>query len=260
MARSTSITSNTVTIGGINTPAPVSVSMGEYSLGCGSTFTSAAGTIENGQTLCVRHTSAAQPASTVTTVLTIGGVSASFATTTAQDSPSGGDTGTTSDPSGKTVTVNSSAGQIENLSNTALPPANSNAPATLSFPNGVFAFDITGLNPGGSATVTITLPAGAAPSSYYKFINGSSFEFLHTAGDLEGAVISGNVVTLTLVDGGRGDADGIANGTIRDPGAPVTRSAAAVDLDTRSGGSWSWLNLLWLLPALARRRSAGARA
>jgi hypothetical protein len=29
-----------------------------------------------------------------------------------------------------------------------------------------------------------------------------------------------NVITITLVDGGLGDADGLANGTIVDPGGP----------------------------------------
>src|SRR5262249_35858589 len=35
-----------------------------------------------------------------------------------------------------------------------------------------------------------------------------------------GAEIKDNVITLHLVDGGRGDADGIANGRIVDPGGP----------------------------------------
>ena len=47
-------TSNTVTITGLTAPAPISVSSGDsYSIGC-SDFTTAAGTITNGNTVCVR--------------------------------------------------------------------------------------------------------------------------------------------------------------------------------------------------------------
>src|SRR5262249_33776479 len=40
-----------------------------------------------------------------------------------------------------------------------------------------------------------------------------------------GAEIQDNVITLHLVDGGRGDADGVANGVIVDPGGPGQTSA-----------------------------------
>jgi hypothetical protein len=55
-------TSNTVTISGINGATPVSVSGGEYSIGCTATFTSASGSINPSQTICVR-----QSASSATT-------------------------------------------------------------------------------------------------------------------------------------------------------------------------------------------------
>jgi hypothetical protein len=80
--------SNTVTITGINQAAPVSVSNGEYSVGCTGTFTSAAGTINNNQTICVRHTSASS--GSVTTTLNIGGVVATFTSTTGLPGGGGG--------------------------------------------------------------------------------------------------------------------------------------------------------------------------
>ena len=83
VALNTPETSNTVTIAGINAAAPISVSGGDYSIGCGANFTHAAGTISNGQAVCVRHTSAAAPATATTTTLTVGGVAAAFTSTTA---------------------------------------------------------------------------------------------------------------------------------------------------------------------------------
>ena len=47
------LTSNTVTIAGINSPASVGIAGGEYSIGCTATFVSTPGTISNNQTLCV---------------------------------------------------------------------------------------------------------------------------------------------------------------------------------------------------------------
>lgn len=90
------VTSAAVTIGGIAAAAPISVTGGEYSIGCNSTFTAAEGTINNGQTVCVRHTSAATANTSTTTTLTIGGVSGTFqSTTAAAQAQSGGGGGST---------------------------------------------------------------------------------------------------------------------------------------------------------------------
>ena len=90
---STQVTSNPVTVTGINAAAPISVVAGEYSIGCTSSFTSGAGSIANGQAVCVRHSSAASASSTVTTTLTIGGVAGTFSSTTRPSSSSGGSGG-----------------------------------------------------------------------------------------------------------------------------------------------------------------------
>lgn len=75
-------TSNTVTIGGIEAATPVSVVGGEYSLGCSGSFVSAAGSINPGQSVCVRHLASSSENTTTTTTLTVGGVSAAFSSTT----------------------------------------------------------------------------------------------------------------------------------------------------------------------------------
>jgi uncharacterized repeat protein (TIGR02543 family) len=77
------ITSNAPTITGITIPATVTVTGGEYSIGCTGTFTSASGTISNGQSVCVRHSAAGSAPTKTTTTLSVGGVSASFSSTTA---------------------------------------------------------------------------------------------------------------------------------------------------------------------------------
>ena len=86
VATGATVTSNTITPSGYNTAAAISVSNGQYSIGCSGTFTSTAGTINPGQSVCVRHTASASASTTVTTTLTIGGVSGSFSSTTAAPS------------------------------------------------------------------------------------------------------------------------------------------------------------------------------
>ena len=238
------VTSAPVTISGIDTAAQVTVTGGEYSVNCeAGTYSAAAGTISNGQTICVRHTAAAGFATMTNTTLTIGGVMDSFTSTTSAD-PANGETEQVNTPSGVPAQVNSSTGLIENLVNSATPPAGTTPPQGVSFDDGYFSFDITGLAVGGSTTVTITLPAGAAPDTYYKVQGGSFFEFLFDGTD--GAQINGNVITLTLVDGGRGDADGVANGVIVDPGAPGS-SSTTTTVRANGGGAFNPLLLMVML-------------
>jgi len=86
-----------------------------------------------------------------------------------------------------------------------------------SFPHGFFAFNITGLTPGSTVTITIILPS-AMPvgAQYWKCQNSAWVNMTPNLGSNDGD----NVITLTITDGGRGDADGLANGTIVDPGGP----------------------------------------
>lgn len=83
VASGAEITSAPVTITGIDAAAPVAVADGSYSVGCTATYVTAAGTIDNAQTVCVRHTAAATAATATHTTLTVGGVSDVFTSTTA---------------------------------------------------------------------------------------------------------------------------------------------------------------------------------
>lgn len=81
VALSTVISSAAVSIAGIDAATAITVTDGEYSLNGGS-FTSAASTLVNGDTVTVRHTSSAQNSADITTQVNIGGVTSSFQTTT----------------------------------------------------------------------------------------------------------------------------------------------------------------------------------
>lgn len=77
-------TSNSITISGITTPVGIAISGAAgsaYSIN-GGAYTSAPGSVANGDTVTVRHTSAAIPGATVTSILSIGALNANFASTT----------------------------------------------------------------------------------------------------------------------------------------------------------------------------------
>jgi len=78
---STSYESNAITVAGISAPTPISITGGEYSINDGA-YTSADGTVSNGQTVKVRLTSSANYSMTRDATLTIGGVSDTFSVTT----------------------------------------------------------------------------------------------------------------------------------------------------------------------------------
>jgi hypothetical protein len=89
-------------------------------------------------------------------------------------------------------------------------------PQDVSFPLGALGFSVNGLTPGAAIEVEIQFPEEVSVSSYYKFSN-HWYEFLDDG--TTGATVTPGKVTLKLVDGGRGDHDGVANGVIVDPGA-----------------------------------------
>ena len=71
------VTSNPITVSGINAPAPISIIGGEYAIGT-KNFTRANGTINAGEEVRVRVTSSANYGKSVTAILTIGGVDGDF--------------------------------------------------------------------------------------------------------------------------------------------------------------------------------------
>lgn len=89
-----------------------------------------------------------------------------------------------------------------------------------------------------------------AGTQYWKFMAA-----IGTWNVLPGAVVDDNQVRFTLVDGGTGDGDGMANGTIIDPGGPaVTAAASQIEpIPVMSGWGLALLSALLGLAAIRWR-------
>ena len=226
--------SNSITVAGITAPASISITGGEYKIGAGS-YTSAPGTVNNGNTITARQTSSGSFSTTTNTTLTIGGVSDTFSLTTLNNTYDGNGDGIPDYQQPNVASMNTFSGldlvTLASPNGTTLAnaqakdnPSPGDSPSGVTFPYGFFDFTVNGLTPGGATTVTLYLPAGAAPNTYYKYgpTPGNTaphwYEFLYDG--QTGAVIVGNVITLHFVDGLRGDDDLTVDGIIIDQGGP----------------------------------------
>jgi hypothetical protein len=81
VALSTTEVSNVITVTGINAATAISVAGGEYSVN-GGAYTTVSSTVTSGAMVTVRHTSSAAFSTSVNTVLTVGGVTDTFTSTT----------------------------------------------------------------------------------------------------------------------------------------------------------------------------------
>ncbi|MFN7153252.1 MAG: IPTL-CTERM sorting domain-containing protein [Acidovorax sp.] len=133
-------------------------------------------------------------------------------------------------------------------------------PSGMSFPMGLFDLVVISGVPGSSFTVKLTYPT-ALPrgTQYWKYGATPSNQTPHWYA-YPGAVISGNTITLTVVDGQQGDDDLLANAVILDPGGPAVLAAGpggAAAIPTLS--EWGRLLLMFLMAAAAwgvmRRRA-----
>ena len=101
------------------------------------------------------------------------------------------------------------------LTSLAIEPVSNTLPSDAIALVGSVGFSVPNLPLGGTASITLTLPAGSAPNRLYKFRDGAYVDVTSLGS------FSGDQVTLTLTDGGLGDEDGVANGTIIDPIIPA---------------------------------------
>jgi hypothetical protein len=117
-----------------------------------------------------------------------------------------------------TVNFTTSAGYISGLVN--VPRGSMTCSASdFIFPYGMFGFNITNLIAGQQVVVAIRFPNPLPLNvKYFKCRNGSPV-------DCSSVMTRPDPYTiiLNLTDGGLGDADGVANGTIVDPGGPAFR-------------------------------------
>jgi len=89
----------------------------------------------------------------------------------------------------------------------------------VSFPHGLFSFNITGLLQGQKVTVKITYPSSVSNTTqYWKFGPTPGNSTPHWYQIPVGSNDGDNVITINITDGGLGDHDLTANGVIADPG------------------------------------------
>ncbi len=163
--------SNTIIVGGITTPTGIGISGAagsQYRIN-GGTWTSAPGEVNNGDSVDVRHSSAATLAAATTTTLGIGGISANFVSTTV----SGG--------CPATVVTNgndSGSGSLREIIATACPAS------TVTFQAGVSTVTLTSaellvsqnltINGGSGVTVSRSTAAGTPQFRIFNVQSGNN--------------------------------------------------------------------------------------
>ena len=133
----------------------------------------------------------------------------------------------------------------------ASPPAGT-APPGVAFPHGLFDFTAGGCAPGATISMTITYPALLPPgTAYWKYgpTPGNTTPHWYVLP----ATVSGATATFTITDGGLGDDDLAANGTIVDQGGPGA-GAGAVAVPTLSEWAMLLLASLVLVAGMRARR------
>ena len=94
------------------------------------------------------------------------------------------------------------------------------------FPHGLFDFSATGCTAGSTLAFTMVYPqALPAGTQYWKYGPTAANPAAHWY--VLPATITGNTATFSITDGGLGDDDLAANGTIVDQGGPGVPAAQA---------------------------------
>ena len=119
--------------------------------------------------------------------------------------------------------------QVTTYRDTQVSNNKSGIPANYSFKDGLVSFKVTGIAVGATVQVQLTFPSGIPAGSKIYKADATGFR------EVTNAVAVGNAVTLTVTDGGAGDADGIANGEILDPVGVASPSSP----DASGGGGGS---------------------
>jgi hypothetical protein len=123
----------------------------------------------------------------------------------------------------------------------------------LNFPHGLFTFSTTGCIAGSTLAFTIvypgTLPAG---TQYWKYGPTAGNTAPHWY--ILPATIAGNTATFSITDGGLGDDDLAANGTLVDQGGPGVPGGALRQVPTLDARAIVLLALMLLGAGLLRSR------
>ncbi|TJY59412.1 choice-of-anchor D domain-containing protein, partial [Sinimarinibacterium sp. CAU 1509] len=210
-------TSNDVSIDGINTDAPVSVTGGEYSID-GGAFTSADGTIAPGGQVRVRVTASSQFSTGATVTLNVGGVEGSFVVTTlaADTTPDAFGFGSIDD-----IPLNS----VQTSNEVTITGLNTDAPISVS--GGEYSID------GGSWTSAASTIAADA-SVRVRVTAAGTFSTPATATlDIGGVTADFTVTTLAAVT----DPNAFSFGSVSDVPLNSVQTSAAVAITGINTGS-----------------------
>jgi cyclophilin family peptidyl-prolyl cis-trans isomerase len=120
-----------------------------------------------------------------------------------------GDVASLQDINGAYVTLQTDALlRLAGVSIANVPPAGFSG---ISFSGGYLSFGVSGAAAGAQVKVTLTLPSGSTPNTYYIYgptpQNPNPHWYDFSFDGKTGALIAGNVITLNFLDGKRGDGD-----------------------------------------------------
>jgi DNA-binding beta-propeller fold protein YncE len=125
--------------------------------------------------------------------------------------------------------------------------------SSITFPHGLLDFVLAGCTPGSSVAFTVTYPAPLpAGTQYWKYgpTPGNTAPHWYVLS----ATIAGNVATFTIADGGLGDDDLVANGTIVDQGGPGVGPTGGGPVQTPTLSEWATILLALMLFCFGSRR------
>lgn len=165
VALSSTITSASITVSGIDAPAAISVTGGTYDINGSGSFTSSPGTVDNGDTVRARHTSSASHETATNTTVTIGGVSDTFTSTTEAAAP-----GEDTTPNAFTFTDQTDVALSSVITSAAITVAGIDAPSTISVSGGTYDINGSGtfVSTPGTVEVGDTVRARHTSSSSYS--------------------------------------------------------------------------------------------
>lgn len=181
---------------------------------------------------------------------------AAIVTTFSGPSPTGTGTISASFTGGGAACTFTTSQFIPVTGNPASPP--SLAPST--FPHGLFDFTLGGCTAASTITMTIVYPAAlVAGTQYWKYGPTPGPAAAHWY--VLPATITGSTVVFTITDGGLGDDDLLANGTIVDQGGPGNPGppGSATAIPTFSESAMGLMALLLLASGVAMHRRRRSR-
>ncbi len=171
-------------------------------------------------------------------------------------------TGATATGTGNATATVTGGGDTCGFSDARFVPLSSVAdapPAEYSFPHGLFKFTLSQCTVGSTITLSIRYPTALPETTHYWKYGPTANQAAHWY-TLSQAAINGDTVTFSLTDGGFGDNDLKADGTISDPNGPGIPNSAGVVADIPTLSEWVMLILLSILLGVGgwqlRRKSA----